>query len=717
MKRYGLTFFILLLASFYIYSQNAAQILVADPDQPWRQSPATIEEVTYVIKPQGIYSAVDLYMTISNRDFPLSVSRGNLEVLMDLYLPEETIVYDSWLWVEDDIIQADILDRWSASNIYEEIVGRRLDPSLLTKLSDGVFHMDIFPLPVDGSRRIKISFLLPTRWTNSNVITDLPLGDIIQTVMYRPEKLFIRAKMENEWTNPTLLNNPQYPFVQEEDDNRFWNLDLSEIGFDGSLLFATDNPMENGIYANRSKTEDIYQLVLLPWEAFGLEETNVTKVNVLINFESGNHNMFNKASLVQSIKEQLLQSLSPRDSFNVMLSNLNIEPVSPKWIAATPQNIEQTFQSLSIDDLTNYSNMLSLLSRSIQFINENGGNGEMLLFSNSGSEGTVNVANSIVKDMIDLMGDNRYPIHVCDYQNQQFNYYFINNRNYAGNEYLYTNLTRLTGGGYTSLINCCKTFDDIASTLFEEVTALNGFFELHTTLEEGITYNKFNIGGNSDLTDLNKPIYELGRFKGDFPFQIEAAAIIDDNLYQDQANLDASFIRTNPDSMTREIFVGNQLFELEKKPQTNANITEIIDLSIQERVLSLYTAFLALEPALGGTVCNGCVDESEGVTTDVENTLPKLKELKVYPNPFRERVTIEMNYEGDIQEDHLTMGIYNQLGQKVKHYSTSALPDNGAWSIQWDGKSDNGDQLVGGIYFFIIKSNEGQRTVKLVYLN
>jgi hypothetical protein len=63
--------------------------------------------------------------------------------------------------------------------------------------------------------------------------------------------------------------------------------------------------------------------------------------------------------------------------------------------------------------------------------------------------------------------------------------------------------------------------------------------------------------------------------------------------------------------LAQEAWAGNTIQSLESQAQTNDVINEIVFYSLDERVLSIYSAFLCLEPSRGGEVCYNCMDESE----------------------------------------------------------------------------------------------------------
>jgi Ca-activated chloride channel family protein len=81
----------------------------------------TIEEATLSVSPKGLFMEYGLYLTFSARITNFN-QNDSVEVVLDFELPQNAIVTDSWLWIGEDISKAIIMDRWSASSIYEDIV-------------------------------------------------------------------------------------------------------------------------------------------------------------------------------------------------------------------------------------------------------------------------------------------------------------------------------------------------------------------------------------------------------------------------------------------------------------------------------------------------------------------------------------------------------------------------------------------------------------------
>ena len=138
----------LLFAVLFLFLQNAeAQnyLRVANPDwwggpissEPdWQdyQAQGQLDEISIIVEPQGIYTEIGFYATISQGP-DASFWTDEFEIIWQFALPANTIVHDSWLWVGPDIIRADLIDFWTALETYEDIVDRNQDPSFFYRLT------------------------------------------------------------------------------------------------------------------------------------------------------------------------------------------------------------------------------------------------------------------------------------------------------------------------------------------------------------------------------------------------------------------------------------------------------------------------------------------------------------------------------------------------------------------------------------------------------
>ncbi|MBU0596513.1 VWA domain-containing protein, partial [Candidatus Bipolaricaulota bacterium] len=73
-------------------------------------------------------------------------------------LPIGAVVSSFTMWVDEEALEARILDADEARAIYEDYVRRAIDPALLEYVGRGALSARIFPIPARGERRIEITY-------------------------------------------------------------------------------------------------------------------------------------------------------------------------------------------------------------------------------------------------------------------------------------------------------------------------------------------------------------------------------------------------------------------------------------------------------------------------------------------------------------------------------------------------------------------------------
>ncbi len=101
-----------------------------------------------------------------------------------------------------------------------------------------------------------------------------------------------------------------------------------------------------------------------------------------------------------------------------------------------------------------------------------------------------------------------------------------------------------------------------------------------------------------------------------------------------------------------------------------------------------------------------------GVSNE-DNLIPEAVALRidnVYPNPFRDRVTVAIDSKSG---ESVTAAIYNLRGEKVMQ---KEIPAN-QHDISWDGRDSQGNRQAAGIYFIRISSPGSIARAKLLLIN
>ncbi|NUQ25186.1 MAG: T9SS type A sorting domain-containing protein [Saprospiraceae bacterium] len=703
----------LTLAFVLCHSVAPAQTALSVNNPNWwgwgNSEQATIEEATIVVRPKGLYMEVGLYLELSADGTSLE-AYDELEIKLDFGLPADAIIHDSWLWIDDQIIKADLLDRWTASGIYEEIVDRAQDPSILYQLSPTQYQLRIFPLnnASQGPRKVKITYLMPVDWSANTAQIELPV-EIMRSSVLELSTVDLRVWTEAPWNNPRIYAplSGQTTTLNWVDDNVWGGHQYAELTGDDlkpGLSLIVDAPFENGVFASHNETEQMYQFAVLPRQALNMEGPTNRKVVFVLNYDLYKTNNLTKEEMLQTLRQSMLDMLNPSDSFNLIYQSTL--PANNTWLPADEQTINSVMAPV-LDNpnlLTDYDDLFTRLNLAIDFVQIHNQGGEIIALSNSDSYADTWSANNYIDQLLADMGADNIPIHIVDYQN--FNYvigWSIWNQNIVGNTYFYDNLTRLTGGLYE---RGGSIFYKLRHIL-EYLDAFEGILETYTTFENGFTYQRYNLGGIVDEVPFGAPLRQVGKYQGQLPMQILLTGEYNGASFGETITIDTS--QSYPvDTLIREIWAGNSVHSLQGQATGNANIAAVIDRSLEERVLSIYTAFLCLEPSLGGEPCLECIDETFDDEVIISTNEKEIDiEIKASPNPFVDLVNLTLS--GLHPGDSYRIAIYNAQGQVV-HIFAEAIPDDfGELTLEWDSSSH-----PAGLYFFAIEGLEGRAVAKLV---
>jgi len=675
---------------------------ITDPMNPWYDLPSRISQADITFHPKGTFMEVGMYLTFAT-DEEGADSSVQLEAVYNFDLPANAMISDSWLWIEGEPEKALILDRWTASAIYEGVVERRRDPSILTKIGPTSYELRVYPLTSSMPRKVKITYLVPANWSDNQVTVPLPITQLMVGWQW-PEEVSLFTQTDTIWNNPVIKADQVIEFVSYTGSEYPVNLKAVlplEASPQTNYTLAFESPMENGLFVNQypEGNAGYYQLALLPSALLDVDEPK--KICFLVDYKGS------QGSLSAILESTIRNNLSETDSFNIMVSGIEITKAGTQWLPAQEDTISKVFESL--DDLTNsYTVLPMLIAEGMKFT---GDKGNLLIISDDYSINTSTEANQLIQD---LGAYKPWPvIHVLDL-NLYYNGIWMGGRNYYGNEYFYGLLTRQTNGNYVSLRNG----KDISQNLEELVQSAGGFissFDLYTTLDQGFCFSRFNVGLTGSIVYLNRPILQVGRYNGNFPFKLILSGVYNDQAFSEEISVGAEDIYLT-DTVAKQIWSGMYIQSLELSPSSNELIGEIISESLENRILTYYTAFLTLEPGMEIEEIDEDDQFRDEAIVDVEEELSPHAaiSLAAYPNPFSAEITFRLEIPADEYDENASLRIYNASGQLLRIINLSDYPAEEQISITWNGKNESGEEIEQGIYIVRYLSKNAAKTLRIV---
>ena len=677
-----------------------------------------IDSLTISVKPQGLYAEVGLYMVFSPEkaywfDYSWFQSNDSLEVAMYFDMPENAMFIDSWLWFEGYIIKAKHYDRWTGSKIYEDIVHRtRRDPSIVYKNSATEYEVRVFPIQGAGTRKIKLTYLVPFYMTSSSAKITLPFH--LAALSQKASHTEVIVTSNDEYKNPTIdgVSN----FVDGED--AFWGkyqkTTLKNQKEDVTLSFAS--PMKNGIYTNIDSIAKTYQL------AYDMSQLSIKKgKKYLLVFDKSTYNdyyngNYSMKDLLREMKNLAGNILGDQDSFNLFVPNLESTPRRSTWVPYNTANINSVF-NFDTNTVSLYSQFALQLLKSIAWAENNGGECEIVLFTNNLQYMLPADANPLLTEIM-KQNIHKNKIHIIDYSPKKQKYATqVENLYYYGNEYLYFNLTNFFGGEYYGIDNYYPTNNDLPDLINKAKTIKNININDYTydlMPENGFSYSKYYPYGASIENNM---ICEVGKYYGNPNFTFKCAAMVEDSIRFKLLALDNSMMSTEK-YRTNQIIEGLYIHDLEDVSNpSNQTIHEIINTALDNRILSRYTVFLALEH--GDTLTTNIQNDNKdygdnGGELGVEDseTGAAFANVSASPNPFTSNVNISIELAEAFKNSDIEVYITDLQGNKLKSFALGQASET--LNINWDGRTDFGKEMAAGVYLVVIKSGDKQVSFKLI---
>ena len=326
-----------LILFLIIYSKTLADgFIIPVPRQPDEPLPPYLSikyhHVQINIDNQVAQTTVD---QVFRNDYP-----RDLEGTYIFPLPLDASISKFSMFVGGEELKGEILDRDKARSIYEEIVRRRKDPTLLEYYNQGMFRARVYPIPAHSETRIKLGYSQVLKSENNlceykyslstekfsqapleNVQIDLVINsDIPIKNVYSPTQ---DIKIERETDHRVKVSYYEENARPDKDFVLYYSLSDKEVGF--NLLSYQDNKEGNffmALFSPKIQRPDRF----------------IRKSVVFILDTSGSM----QGKKIEQAKNALifcLNSLNPGDSFNLIDFDDLLKPFSERLLPASRQNI------------------------------------------------------------------------------------------------------------------------------------------------------------------------------------------------------------------------------------------------------------------------------------------------------------------------------------------------------------------------------------------
>lgn len=426
---------------------------------------------------------------------------------------------------------------------------------------------------------------------------------------------------------------------------------------------------------------------------------------------------YSRNNFLLMIKDALLNSITSKDSIAFVTSDFNV-----KWLNNNFSQASESFINSNLNSINNIIPKLNtlpyMLKDIVSFLNEKNTDAEVWLVSNDYQTG--NRAETVMEllDQTYYKAKNKIKFNIIDTGGGSG--YYIQNKYYRGNEYLYENLTRLSGGNFNKIYDLYYLYyiDQALDCWAPKVSTV----EIDPMPQSGFSYSRINLNNNKNNFDITARYGQYGLMEGNAPFTVSYFGNYLNESYFNTIELTEDN-STIPEEISKNVglyWFGNYIMkDLFLQPQSYSTIKYIEELSVKYHIITPYSAFIIPAPSGYSGYIRQYEDEIVSVehNNDDENTpetLPSDLNISAYPNPFNPQTTIVIKLSGELNRNEIKLDIFNILGQKVKSFDLSGYSNPYELKIDWNGLNDFGSQVSSGTYFVVLRTGHAVRTLKLL---
>ena len=256
-------------------------------------------------------------------------------------IPEEAAISSFALFVGDERLEGEVLEREEARRIYEDILRRRRDPALLEYYGQNLFRTRVFPLPPGDQRRILLEYeqvlqpkgeFMEFRYPlKIESLTRSPIGELVIEVEIRTEKPI----------KSVFSPSHEIDVVMKSENEIQVSYERTEVRPTQDLLIYYSTSAEEFAFsslAHRKDGEGFFMLSLAP--GIRTDDAGEPKDIVFVFDVSGSMAGDAKIGAAKRALEFFLSVLDGRDRFTVISFSTDVNPWREELVPAEKDGIE-----------------------------------------------------------------------------------------------------------------------------------------------------------------------------------------------------------------------------------------------------------------------------------------------------------------------------------------------------------------------------------------
>lgn len=281
---------------------------------------------------------------------------NRLDVVMEgifyFPLPQDASISGFGMWIGNELVEADVVEKQRAREIYETILRENRDPGLLEWSGGNIFKARVFPIPANSEKRIKITYtqVLPLRGNSYRYGYGLQ-SELLKLHPLRELSLDVKVNSALPLKN---VSSPTHT-VRADKTAHSAHLEFTAQEYtptrDFEVVVEAENKQSELILIPHQRGEDGYFLLQLtptfmgPWQRETLPDGEPLELLILADTSASMD--IGQRRKQTDVVTALLGALTPKDKFNLACADVECDWTFPNPVAAEGKAVSQAREFLA----------------------------------------------------------------------------------------------------------------------------------------------------------------------------------------------------------------------------------------------------------------------------------------------------------------------------------------------------------------------------------
>ncbi|GIK75950.1 MAG: hypothetical protein BroJett021_49380 [Chloroflexota bacterium] len=260
-------------------------------------------------------------------------------------LPADAAVSDFQMTVDGEVLEGKLLDRDEARRIYEQIVRSQRDPALLEYLDRGLFQTSIFPIPPGESRTVDLTYTHLIERSDSLYHFNYPLR--MPHFGVTAQEIDVRVEVRDLPGLRTIYS-PNYPITVERsaDDRALitYSAPADKPASDFDLYFGADSQLVGiDLLSYKPAGEDGY-FVLLAAPSIEAAADAIVARDIVVVLDVSGSMQGKKIEQAKDAVRYIVDQLNPEDRFNLIAFSTGVSLWKSELQSVEAQSIKSALR-------------------------------------------------------------------------------------------------------------------------------------------------------------------------------------------------------------------------------------------------------------------------------------------------------------------------------------------------------------------------------------